>query len=228
MTKPTGIEDLSFLEGLQEEDSIWEECKEDQWGVNDSSYSDYFSEVRLRDYPEGILELIKAQLEEMENPIGLDIAGGANGVALQGLINEGLLVRGVVTNYKDKRSDNAKETPNLDHLSGNIIFPQTWIDIIDWVHANSSEGASLIMHRPYGALQNLYPSFYEGASHKLLDLLRPRGLLFAQIPFALQNRPSLLNSTLCQEIRERPDVEKVIPPVVGLGPLGNCALVIKN
>lgn len=231
MTSPETIEDLSFLEGLREEDSIHEERKGDKWGINDSTYEGYFAGVRLRNYPQSVLQIVKARLEGTEDPVGLDIAGGTNGIALQGLINNGVIERGMVTNYRDNRSDFTKENPNLDHISGNIIFPETWLSIIDWVRTNSPEGASLIMHRPYGGLQGLYPYFYEGAAHKLLDLLRPGGLLFAQIPFAVQDRPGFRKSVLCQEIRERPDIAEVIPPVE-LGrtatPMNNCALVIKN
>lgn len=231
MTDSIGIEELSFLEGLREEDSIHEERKGDDWGINDSTYEAYFSSVRLRGYPEGVLQLMKAQLEGLEEPAGVDIAGGTNGIALQGLINAGVIDRGMATNYKDKRGDFAKENPNLDHIAGNIIFPQTWISIINWVRDNAPDGAALIMHRPYGGLQGLYPSFYKGAAHKLLDLLRPGGMLFAQIPYPLQDRPGFRNTTLCQEIRERPDIAELILPVE-LGrkatPMNNCAVVIKN
>lgn len=65
------------------------------------------------------------------------------------------------------------------------------------------------MHRPIGGLQELRPKVYRGAAHFLLDLIRPGGLMFTQVPRRLVEVADEHRQT-CESIRNRPDVLEVM------------------
>lgn len=230
MTSPTTIETSPFLAGVSEftrpEQELRQRC--DRWRINDSPVDDYFRHPNFSGHPEGALGIIEQQLAAIDYRVGIDIAGGANAVALRGLINMGLLDRGLVTNYADKREG---VDSDIDHIDGHVAATETWVKIKDWQEENCPEGAALILHRPIGALQKLSPSFYEGAVHTALSMLGPNGVMFTQIPKRLREDEAALQE-VCLSIQARPDVAEVMrsEPV----PVGdecyraNCGLILMN
>jgi hypothetical protein len=114
--------------------------------------------------------------------VGIDIAGGTNGRALQQLLEHGILGKALVTNYTDTRTDETKDVEGLDHRGGDLFDRTTWEEIDGWIDENAPDGLSLVMHRPAGTLQDLPAPFYAGAFRFLLERTRPGGLHFLQIP----------------------------------------------
>lgn len=208
MTSQFTIESPAFSEKLEEFARPQSEFRQrsDHWRLNDSGADDYFKYPQFSGYAGGALEIIGQQLENIDYRVGIDIAGGANGVALRGLIDRGLLDKGLVTNYSDKRE---VLDPEVDHIDGNIRAMETWLKIKDWQEENCPEGAALILHRPIGALQKLPPSFYKGATHTALSMLGTSGAMFAQIPKRLREDEAALQE-VCLSIQERPDVAEVL------------------
>lgn len=232
----SAAERLSFLDGLDESRNAG--GTNDEWLCNNSPFERYFDGVSFQNHQEGPLQIIESQLEGLEHNVGIDIAGGANGVALRGLIKrQGLLEKGLVTNKFDTRDGKAQDVPELDHIDGNILLPETWEKILGWQRKNCPEGASLLMHRPVGGLQRLPTSFYMGAVHLGLDMVRPRGLAYIQIPKKLLGHRHGRRDNLrkiCSSIDARDDVAKVIRPERMLkkrcpsSSSTKCAIIIKK
>jgi hypothetical protein len=71
------------------------------------------------------------------------------------------------------------------------------------------------MHRPVGGLQNFAPDIYREAAHLLLDMARPGGVVFLQVPTSLTRRGCEHNLELvCPNMRARDDIEEPIPSFV--------------
>lgn len=202
-------EDLAFLQ--EQQLSPDRRTRRERWPVNDSGLDSYF-EAELDGHPEGVLGIIKEQLEGFEANAGLDIAGGRNGVALRQLLGMGLLDKALVTNYRDRRGLAARLNPALSHARGNITTPRTWQRILGWQERVAPDGLALVMHRPDGGMQDFTPDFYKGAVHLLLDRTRPGGVLFTQVPHRLRHRHPVLLNLICATIDGRPDVASVIHP----------------
>jgi hypothetical protein len=164
-------------------------------------------------------KIIRKRLSTYPENAAVDIAGGMNGRALRDLLDEGVISRGLVTNYLDKQ-DPAKADPRLEHLAGDILAPETWESIIDWVQQYQPR---LLLHRPFGALQGLPASFYKGAAHLLLDVLPPGSIMFSQIPCSLN--PKKIRA-LGASISDRPDVAVMKAGLEGM-PYG-AAIIIKK
>jgi hypothetical protein len=86
------------------------------------------------------------------------------------------------------------------------------------------------MHRPVGGLQFLRPCFYRGAAHLLLDMIRPGGVAFFQVPQALDGiiHPREFRD-LHTSLRERGDIKDIIPSIVPTshGPIVDSAIIVK-
>ncbi|HVA11557.1 MAG TPA: hypothetical protein VNG32_05350 [Candidatus Dormibacteraeota bacterium] len=206
----------------------------DTWHTNNSSLDDYVGPVKLIDHPEGVFGVIQHQLEKMEGNAGLDIAGGRSGLAIRRLLRMGLLEKALVTNYRDRRSIVARLHPALSHVKGDIVTPKPWGQIIDWQEAQAPKGLALVMHRPVGGLQEQSPDFYKGATHLLLDMVRPGGVMFTQIPryLRLSDTEEELHA-LCQSVSARPDVHQVIcaenrPNAGGVRQAEDCVVIVKH
>jgi hypothetical protein len=150
------------------------------WGVNNSDFDSYA--YRFGYEPAKLRTLLETYIGKDARNVGIDIAGGADGIALQQLLAEGFLGKALVTNFEDTRVEATKELAALDHLEGNLLERQTWEKIMDWQHRNAPDGFALVMHRPVGGLQNLRPAFYRGAMHLLIDMTKPGGILLLQAP----------------------------------------------
>ena len=223
-------ERLDFLKS--EEPASDRRTRRETWPVNNSGLDNYFA-VDLPGHPEGVLGIIEEQLGMAEGNAGIDIAGGSNGVALRKLLSMGILEKALVTNYRDKRNLAARLTPGLKHARGDIVRPRTWERIINWQERVAPEGLALVMHRPDGSMQDFSPDFYEGAAHLLLDMIRPEGIMFTQMPFSLRNRYASSLEPICQGIEDRPDVRLVIASKVPKGPQDvrrreNCVVIVKG
>jgi hypothetical protein len=180
----------------------------DEWGVNNSDFSNYCAYApRHYDYE----KIITSRLAGLATRTAIDIAGGVNGRAIQELIDEGLVDQGVVTNMKDRRVDYGLAS-GVDHIEGNICLADTWQKIIDWQHEKAPEGFSLVMHRPVGALQELPAEFYAGALRFLLQRIQPGGMLFSQIPAVLSFTDNDSKKALCEELFTREDINKIYAP----------------
>ncbi len=155
------------------------------WGVNDSKLRGYSKAFFGLDKGGRLLDVICDQLGDRDGLVGADIAGGTNGVALRYLIGTGVIDRGLVTNYEDRRSDYVRGLPHLDHLAGDILEKSYWNRLAAWQRANAPDGLDVVLHRPVGALQLLSPAFYEGAVHSVLDMMSEGSIMVAQIPTTL-------------------------------------------
>lgn len=199
------------------------------WPVNNSTFRDYVGDVRLPDhYPDGLEDIIEEALLAGDHNVGLDIAGGSQAVALRDLIDRGLLDKGLVTNLEDLRSPDTKADTRIDHIAGDLALRQTWDGIIQWKTSNAPDGLALILYRPYGGLQGFPAHVYDRAAHTLLDMVRPGGMFFAQVPESLHSPKDRLLAAY-RGLVKRPDVREIIPstqPVEEGEP--TYSLIIKN
>lgn len=185
------------------------------WRVNSSSFNDYSRRADIHGHPDGLTDIVFSQVGLDPNNVGLDIAAGSSARALRDLLDRGVLGRALATNYQNRRPSKVANDPRLDHITGDITKPSVLEGVASWTHANAPEGLALVMHRPIGALQDLPPRTYKGAAHFLLDLVRPEGIMFTQVPRSLRKRGALgAMRSICASIIERPDVAKVMatPP----------------
>jgi hypothetical protein len=209
MSTSRGEQRLSFLDpytAYRSQPPVLSE--RDSWSFFDSSFKDYCKRAILPEYPEGLKGIIEAQVGFSADNVGIDIGGGLNGVALQDLLELGVLSKALMTDFMDERSERTKQVSKLDHLAGNLLDADTWQAMIDWQEVNAPNGLALIMHRPVGGLQRLTPSVYEGATLCMFDMLQPGGLLFTQIPRRIRHSPE--GPQILNTLRHRPDVGQVI------------------
>jgi hypothetical protein len=179
----------------------------DSWGTHGSSFTRYCERSAAS---AAMREKIISGMATFSTCAALDIAGGSNGDALKELLSVGVIDKGLVTNYLDKREDDTRAIANLDHVDGDILSRDSWHDIEKWQTKEAPEGFGLVLHSPARALQSLTPVFfYQGAVHWLLDRTRSGGILFSKIPEALSN------SDACEDVHdsilERGDCEIKIP-----------------
>lgn len=223
-------DELTFLDGAVDPDAAYMSRYGDtDWLVNDTPLVSYIEDAALE--PDLVQEV--AHRISGNNPsVGLEIAAGANGTALQDMLKCGILGRALMINYEDTRN---REVPDIDQVTGNILTRHVWKQILSWQRGNAPHGFSLVMHRPARALQDLPPSVYAGASGLLLDMLAPGGVLFTQIPSSLacteQGRASLQG--MYRSITARGDIERVVvspqqnPTVGPITDLGH-AVILKT
>lgn len=200
---------FSFLNGARDPDLH----HDDWWKVNNSSFRDYSRRAKLLGCRGGLRQIIDTQIVSGEDNVGLDIAAGAKARALRNLLDSGVLRSALATNYKDRRPRRIVKDSRLEHIDGDLTDPATWRKIVEWKNHNAPHGFTLAMHRPVGGLQHLPNEIYRGAAHLVVDLVKPGGLLFTQVPRNLASDQGALVE-LCAEIQERPDVAEVItsPP----------------
>lgn len=205
--------DLSFTEDIPPVDpNSWlGKGGDSRWGVNDSSFEKYAADAQFPDYyPGGLKGIIEEALSVNDTNVGLDIAGGSQARALRDLIESGTLTKGLVTNLEDLRAPEIKADTRVDHVAGDLALRKNWENIIRWQTTHAPEGLSLIMHKPFAGLQDLTPNAYEGAAHTLIDMLRPGGVFFTQVPSSLHAHPQALLATY-RRLLKRPDVSEIIP-----------------
>lgn len=192
------------------------------WGVNDSDFGSYCAGLMLADGREGVQEIVSEHLRSMDgHRVGLDIAGGTNGVALQSLLRLRILEHGIVTNYADRRSDETRKMPNLTHVEGDLAERATWETILEEKRACAPEGLSVVLFRPVGPLQDCSPEAYKGAAHFLLDITRPGGVHFWQIPRELKPYTPIRERRKLEvysSLRCRDDIEEIIPAYIPVRP----------
>ncbi len=187
------------------------------WNVDNSGIADYSEKANFFGKPEGLLQII-GECTGRRDDVGLDVAGGTNGVAIGELVMAGFLREGAVTNFTslpsaEVRAERARA--GVTHLAGSLLDVHTWRTMQAWQEKVAPQGLAVIMHRPYGALQTLSPEFYMGAVHWALNRLRPGGVLFTQIPQILDGGliasdvPDLYAhlGAICDSIRKRSDLD---------------------
>jgi hypothetical protein len=220
-----------------EEPSRWERIKtvatvppSERWGINDSHLNGYseragYVGTAFREHvdtPE-LVSVITRQLDGQEDCVGLDLAGGKNGVALQELVARGIIQKGLFTNYQDWRKSSTKANADSQtHIDGNLLRRDTWSRIIEWADTEAPQGFAVVMHQPGGALQGLSASFYRGAIHQLIDITRPGGIVFTKIPMRLRKDKAVLTE-VCGSIKSRDDVERA-----ELTPSGRSAILYRK
>jgi hypothetical protein len=183
------------------------------WIINNSSINDYSSKAHFPDDSLTLGEAIRTRLGTSEANVGLDIVAGSNGTALQDLMRSGVLSKAIMTNYEDMRNAETVAIPELYQVEGDLTSTSTWQQIIALKQEHAPQGLAIAMHRPAGALQNLSPSIYRGATHLVLNMLGSGGLFFTQVPRSLidpkwRNRHAL--ERICREVEARDDVSEVV------------------
>jgi hypothetical protein len=213
-----GPERLDFLDGAVEEvfDDETVASKEARgWGTNNSDFEAYCVDLALPNHPEGLQGIVERHVGRHEHNVGLDLAGGSDGVALQDLLNDGILGTAILTNYYDLRTDSAKQEQRLHHVAGDLAERDTWEEILVHQRHYAPDGLALIMHRPVGGLQNFAPDIYREAAHLLLDIARPGGVVLYQVPTSLTRRGREHYLELVRpSMRARDDIEEPIPSFV--------------
>lgn len=199
----------------------WE--RPDIWPVNDSPFSAYCDYAMLSDDKGGVPAIVDKQLGQSPDNVGLDLAGGENGIALRDLMNDGIIGKALLTTYKDRRDDITKANKALGHVAGDLASPNTWQQIIDWKNAHTPDGFSLVLHRPVVALQSFRPKTYMAAAHLILDMVRPQGVVFSQVPAALYGRHL---KTMGESLLARPDVRTIVTAETDWDPPS--AVIIKH
>lgn len=205
--------DLSFLEGIKQtplEAGFLDECGDGEWTVNDSGLSSYFLNIYFPGLGLGP-RVVTERLGENATNVAMDLAGGSNGAALQDLIRIGAIGSGLLTNYEDRRCPATREISQISHIAGNLTHADTWERIIEWVTTKTEGGLDLILHRPMGGLQYLPTRFYSGAAQLLVELLKPGGIAFLQIPYLLadvHDNPEI--DQIGEELRSNPKVKGVL------------------
>lgn len=205
---------FEFLDNAQIGCYEHEQLKEhgdQKWLVNSSTFADYSRRANLLGRVSGLFDIINEQIGHSQDNVGIDIAAGSTPQALRDLLDCDLLSSALSTNFEDRRPRWIKRDARLDHIAGDLITPATWSRIAQWKDHNAPEGFALAMHRPVGGLQSLDARVYFGAAHMVLDMVRPNGLMFTQIPRGVS---SSILPHLCASIRARSDVANVItsPP----------------
>ncbi len=210
-----GPERLAFLDYAVDEtfDDETVDSKEARgWGTNNSDFEAYCVDLALPDNPEGLGGIIEAQIGRSKNSVGVDLAGGSEAVALRDLLRQGFLGKALVTNYSDKPTD---DDPRLYHIEGDLASRSTWANILGWQKEHAADGLDLVMHRPVGGLQNFQPFVYTSAANLLLDMIRPGGVMFCQIPRSLtRTRGQIGLNVVCSQITEREDLDRIVPSFV--------------
>ena len=159
----------------------WPLCPTDlEWLANDNNLESY--SIEMFGGKHELAKLLELRIGKNHGNVGIDICGGSNGEALQGLLSLGILDKALVTNANDLRFEQTKSRSDLYHLAGNLLLRPTWDEMHEWQEEYAPSGLALILHRPVGALQNLDPKFYERAATELVDMLQPGGVMIAQVP----------------------------------------------
>lgn len=206
--------DLSFVDDMAVVDptSVLAEDGDNAWRKNNSSFEEYMEDAPFPSHYAGLIGIIDDAIRYDRSNVGMDLAGGSQGVALRDLLDEGLISKGLVTNYQDLRTPATKADKRVDHIAGDLAEIGTWHNIIQWQSQHAPDGFALIMHRPFGALQGFAPHVYTRAAHTLLAMLRPGGVLFTQVPKIFHAQSQELCTTY-RNLRASPEVAKIIPSV---------------
>lgn len=233
--------DLAFLDSVAHLEGHAESFGPsiEKWGFNNPTFDDYcgsFGErtASIGEPRDGLREIVERQIGHSPKNIGLDVAGGSQGTAIRSLVAEGIIGTGLVTNLFDTRTEETKEDLSLHHVDGDIVSKETWIKIIEWKKEHAPEGFALIMHRPIGPLQGYPETFYAGAANLLLDMLRPGGVFYTQVPGCL--RPNEAHDdnvglqAVSKAIQARPDIGDIAgnSPYGYIYPSSNMVVITKK
>ncbi len=196
--------DFSFTDGVSlpplTQDSL-DRMGDVQWMPNNSHLNSYGDVYSKNGYD--LTQVLEELVDKQPDNVGLDIAGGRNGVAIRELIDLGLISCGAVTNYEDTRDEEARAVAELAHIDGDIVRPETWRKIFDWQRSVAANGLAIVLHRPHGPLQNLPYHFYLGATNAVLDWIRPGGVFCTQIPSVVLCGEGRKN--ICSALSDRGD-----------------------
>jgi len=180
---------------------------DNDWQIDSSRFSDYCKHSCIPPEHGDLLTIIESAIGRYATNVGVDLAGGENGEALKDLLELQVISKALLTTYEDRRDKETESNPLIDHIDGNLVSPNTWKRIIAWRKNNTPDGFALVMHRPVGALQDLPPTIYTGIANVILDNIRPGGVFFSQIPFALYG-PN--GRRICKSLRQRSDIDSII------------------
>ena len=172
------------------------------WMTNDSTLANYGHDFCVPGLG-GLQRILDERLGGQTEAVGLDVAGGINGVALQDMMREGYISRGVVTNYADNRTE---VLPEIHHVAGDLKNGETWLKLFQARHSYAPRGFDVILHRPDRTLQDWPPHFYAWAGSMLTGMLAAGGLFVSQIPTGF-SRDSLERQALCNQLQRRSDLE---------------------
>lgn len=179
----------------------------DQWTIDDSTFDSYVSMVYFR---EGSAhECINRALSNNPDAVALDIAGGSNGRAIRDLIEVGTIKRGVYTRLMDNRTCEQNDD-SVKFFPGDLLKEQTWVDLSAIQHEYAPSGFNLVLHRPYGGLQDLAVNQYIDSIQKILDMMCSKGIFYVQIPGSPYRNPDykMLN-IIYREVLSMQDVGKI-------------------
>jgi len=149
------------------------------WLVDDSHLSRFFDGVKLRNGTP--LEVMAQCIGRDPNNVGIDIAGGTNGVAMRDLVATGLVGKGLYTHFLDDRNPRLSN-PNVDLVTGDLATAQPWLSIRDWQQRNAPQGFAVALHAPGLGFEKWAPDTHLTALAMLLPMMQPGAVIFTQVP----------------------------------------------
>lgn len=155
------------------------------WNANNSNLNRYSSRLFGRANTEALSGFLIQRIGKEKTNVGLDIAGGSNGVAMRALLRKGVLGEAAVTNLEDRRGFLARHNRHLHHIGGNLLLRSTWDTMSEWREEHAPDGLALVTHLPDGGLQELDPNWYGQALDTVIEWVRPGGLIITQVPSVL-------------------------------------------
>lgn len=206
MSNITSRQGFEFCNGVHDPDAY------DRWTTVNSDLSNYLYNAIFASMPISVEEILETRVASLEGA-GIDLAGGNDGIALQDVLRQGIITNGLLTSMDDLRGRVRPERIAL--ITGNLATRGTWQEIEAWRRVNAPLGFSLALHRPVGAMQRLPVSYYEGATHAVVDMLQPGGVFYTQVPNRLSALPIELKR-ICADLNSRDDVESAHISTTGL------------
>lgn len=139
---------------------------------------------------EAFKDTIESTLEghDLEERVGLDLAGGSQGLAILQLIQQGVIGKGLTVDHQVYKTRDMNE-PNAHLVSADLTTEDGWRAIFDWKDVHAPKGFPLILHRPGDALQSFPAESYTGFLELCLDLMASGGVLISQLPKGLMREP---------------------------------------
>jgi hypothetical protein len=206
--------DLSFLKEVGTDDTdaalLRTTEKRSGWHKNRSPIENYGAAKFTESFPgKELYDIIVGQIGKRPGNVGMDVLGGLDGVALQQLVSSGVLSKSIDVDLRTHHGNGVSNNPKLHYVAGDILSSETWQPMIEKQAKLAPQGLALIIHRPYGALQHQPQNVYEGGAHVLLDMLRPGGVLFTQVPSTYKNNDDVVRQTY-RSLVSRGDIQRIV------------------
>lgn len=206
--------DLSFLDGVvpaaEDEPMTANAERLGYWPSNNSPIEDY-GKAEFHDAIPGanLTDIIVNTIGRSPDNVGMDVMAGSDLVVLQQLLIEGIIGTGIGTDSQDNRAPETASNSDLRFIQGDQLDEATWLAMLHDQQELAPEGLAVALWRPVGAVQYQPPHVYQGAAHAILDMVRPGGMFFSQVPARFIGNRDASRQVLSSLVR-RGDVARII------------------